>query len=825
MKSGLRIGAIGILATAGVIGAALWKADWANWTVTGKQIISHGPAVGIGSFPCNSVLSPDGKFLVTTNAGYREQLTVVEVTSGKIVDVKEFNAGGRRSKEGLYYGLCWSNGSLFVSRGTEGKATQFNLTSEGKLEFKADITLSGRTITGQLAGVAVVGDKLYIAENNFDKKNKNVGYVHEVAIATGSVTRTFEVGGYPLQVITDGNRLYVSSERDSVVNTVELSSGKVGAIKVGTMPVGLTIAGTKLYVANSGSDTISTIDIATSKVDSTVLIRPAEMRGIPSCSPLSIDIDQASNTAYVALADMNAVAVVDLKSRKLSGYVPVGWYPTSVKIANSKLFVTNAKGVVARNPNSTNQGPDGSWGKYDANIIEGTLDAIQIPVDVDKLKTFSMQAVAANRFDQKTVPTSFVKPKINHIIYIVKENRTYDQVFGDLPRGNGDPSLCLFPREVTPNQHALAERFAQMDDFYVCAEISEDGWNWSTSGMMNQYGERNYFNNYSGRRQGYDGEGENEGVKVDLKGLPDVSASPGGYIWDNCAKSGKTYRNYGFFVGEVEPLGSADGDVPPKVNVANKKALLDHTDTSFRHYDLAYADSDLWKEYGLDVKSQMKTYGEYKSTSRFAEWKREFDQFVQNGKMPQFSTVRISRDHTAGTAAGRYSPRAMVADNDYAVGEIVDAVSHSPYWKDTVICVLEDDAQAGFDHVDCHRSNALVISPYIEKNTLYSKFCNTDSMIRTMEVLLGMPPMTGYDAVAPLIEVFGKNASNIEPFSAIKPDRAIASEINKSNAYRAADSARLIARFQEESMPDVELNDILWGSIKGANSRRPLVRR
>ncbi|GDX41235.1 hypothetical protein LBMAG21_15270 [Armatimonadota bacterium] len=309
-----------------------------------------------------------------------------------------------------------------------------------------------------------------------------------------------------------------------------------------------------------------------------------------------------------------------------------------------------------------------------------------------------------------------------------------------------------------------------------------------------------------------------------------MARAASGYIWDLCKKKGISYRNYGFYVSFSAPLakGVPDEDDekrrPGTDNTPNVKALQGHTDLNFRRYDLNYADSELSLKYGFAEEGQRKGYGKYNSPSRFTEWKREFDAFVANGNLPRFSMLRLPRDHTRGTAMGALTPRAMVADNDYAVGQIVEAVSHSPYWKETAICILEDDAQDGYDHVDAHRSPAFVISPFVKRGTVDSRFYNTDSMLATMEMLLGLPPLCLYDALSSPINVFSKSANNAEPYSAIMPTKKIASEMNRATAYRAKESKRLINVLQEESMSDVELNDILWHSIKGKSTPAPAIK-
>ncbi len=474
--------------------------------------------------------------------------------------------------------------------------------------------------------------------------------------------------------------------------------------------------------------------------------------------------------------------------------------------------MSNAKGVVVRQANST--APRGD--RRGINLLEGTVMSIEIAYARSNANVLTETVMRNNRLGSESA--GLLNPGISHVIYIIKENRTYDNVFGDLP--GGDPSLCLFPREVTPNQHALAERFVLLDNFYCAAEVSGDGWQWSTASAANEYVSRNVAVNYSGRGKDYDFEGAINGGRPEFDGKNDVGSPPGGFLWDNALRHRVSLRDYGFFVGEPAEFGAKPGVDTDKAMIPTKKALLRQVDPDFREYDLAYPDSDLNKTHGVEVPGEMKSYGANGATSRFQEWKGHFDEYVRNGWMPKLQLVRFCRNHTAGTAKGQLTPRAMVADNDYAVGQLVEAISKSRFWKDTMICILEDDAQGGIDHVDTHRSPALVISPYVVKGTRDSRFYNTCGMLRTIELLLGLPPMNGYDAVADPLAVFGRKAANIDPFTAILIDKSIAGQINGANAYRSADSEKM-SRFGEDSAVDLDLNDILWRSIK----KRPLPAR
>lgn len=840
--------------------------------VTGKAITPLGKQTEVGSFPCNMAASPDGRYLVVTNAGYRQFLSVLRVSDGTLasqIEIGKERTDGSRLKEGLYYGLAFdASGTLYVSRGAEDRVAIYRLDSEGKL------TDTGRSLSNpsgtpefksphHIAGVAVgqLGKRVYAANNQTSTFTDLKGSLSILDTETNKLVGKVALPGFPYAVAvmaefrdTD-KKVYVSSERDGVVSVVDSKSLQVtGSIKTGVHPVALLLdkAQKRLFVANAGSDTISIVDTATDKVTTTVPLRPGDVRGLPGATPLGLALSPGENLLFVALADMNAVAVVDTAAGTVLGYLPTGWYPTAVAVSpdGKRLFVANAKGVQIRHPNHVNAGPMGAWGKYIENILEGTVSTIDLSetltqldtralaqnvqdlgkrmIQADTLLRHSTQVVMNNRFAPKLEQAGkslLANPGIKHVIYIIKENRTYDQVLGDLKQGNGDPSLVLFGRDVTPNQHALAERFVLLDNFYCCAEVSADGWNWSTSGMASEYTARNSTFNYSKRGKAYDFEGSNNGTPVDLRGIPDVATAPGGYFWDLCAKKGVSFRNYGMFTIFADPDDKrvrSEGD-RERENIPTKRVLTGKTDEDFRLYDMSYADSDAWVKHNAPAPRQKKAYGKYAMTSRIAEWRREWEAFEKKGDLPRMMFVRLGRDHTSGTRPGEPSPRACVADNDYAVGQMVETVSHSKFWKETVICIVEDDAQNGYDHVDAHRSIAFVISPYIKKGTVDSRFYNTDSMLRTMEILLGLPPMNQYDAIAAPLAVFDKAAENAEPYAAILPDRKIIAEVNGATTYRAKDSARLNFR-DADAVPDDVMNDILWHAVKGRNTPKPTVR-
>ena len=631
---------------------------------------------------------------------------------------------------------------------------------------------------------------------------------------------------YAIAALTKGvsadKKVYVSSEQDGCVSVLDVSDPMQGKdlkdIKTGDHPMALLLDKDqkRLFVANASSDTISQIDTATDTITRTWNLRGrAKLSGI---TPTALALNPDETRLYVTLADRNALAVLDLKSKSPAplGLIPTGWYPTSVVISpdGKRLFVANAKGARTRNPNGAN-GKTNNREQYIENILEGTVSLIPTPSDAElpPLTALAMRADLAP--DNRKLPTTGIR----HVIYIIKENRTYDEVLGDMAQGNGNKDLVLFGREVTPNQHALADRFVLLDNFYCAAEVSADGWNWSVSGMGSEYTERNVPFNYSGRGRDYDFEGGVNNLPVDLLDKPDVARAPGGYIWDAIAKKNLSYRNYGFF-NQFEEAKLPNGKVIAKENAPTKRVLAGHTDVDFLRFAMNYPDSDADRLHNAYAPNDRKTYGAHNAPSRYAEWKREFDDYVRTDSLPRFEMVRFPRDHTSGTRTGLSSPRAMIADNDYAVGQLVEAVSKSKYWKETAIFIVEDDAQDGIDHVDAHRAPAFVISPYIKPNTVDHHFYNTDSVLHSMEQLLGIPPMCRYDADAPVFAAFGSTPINDAPYTAILPARSIIAEVNGQTAYRAKDSARLDFS-RADHVPDGILNDILWHSIKGAKTPMP----
>ncbi|MDB5297217.1 MAG: Phosphoesterase family, partial [Phycisphaerales bacterium] len=807
---------------------------------TGRHIAAPpataGASHGVGSLPVNLLLSPDGKYAVTTGAGYRERLTVIRVADGQQTGVIDYPSTPEHKENGLYYGLAFGpDKTLYAAQGAAGTVAVLTLKGDGSLARVRQIKTGPQASP---AGLAVdAKGRLYVAHNEPRPADKaGLGFpasvsVHDAASGAELGRYAFKtdagLSNYPLAVAVndDGSRLYVGSQRDDAVYALDASDPAAikprATIATGSHPVGLLLdkARARLFVANAHSDTVSVVDTATDKVAHTILLRPQVAQDLAGATPLGLALSANEKMLYVALGDMNAVAVIDLAEAagpELEGYVPTGWYPTAVARAGNTLLVTNAKGDLARIPHDFKKGTKSVLSPL--TLYEGTLWRLPVPNKAD-LKQLTLAALENSHLTAKHLGAAnplagigLKAGKIEHVIYVVKENRTYDHVLGDLPQGNGDPNRCLFGRAVTPNLHALAERFVLLDNFYDSGEVSGDGWTWSTQAQANEYTVRNVPYQYSGRGRVFDYEGTNNNYptggfpatgpdgkrmsddprfKEGGPAVTDVAAAPGGHLWDQARKAGLTVRNYGMFVhsGVVEHGRTVIPDNQPSTAGLRPggRDLDGVTNVDYRRFDLNYPDSDAPRAYAERFKDPAylwptSGFGPRKMPSRYSEWKREFDLMLAkdpSGKaVPNLTLVRMGNDHTIGANPGKPSPRCMVADNDYGVGQLVEAVSRSPIWAKCAIVIIEDDAQNGPDHVDAHRSTCYVISPWMKKGTIDHTFQNTVSTIKTIECLLGLPPMNQYDAAAGVIGGWDDAPRNADPYAATMPPAAIMKERN-----------------------------------------------
>jgi len=790
-----------------------------GWTLT-----PEGAQVPTSDLPLNMALSNDGHYLlVTTNGNGDQTINVIDLRRGEsaqTVSVKKSWLGLTFAPDGKRF---------FVSGGDDNEVMVFDF-AEGKAEQSGKIILGSadyhklddreraaarRQGLGEFAfpaGIAVTpdGKRLYVAENLTHK-------VAVVDLATRQVITKIAVGEYPYdcEASSDGKRVYVSNWGSRSVAVIDTAGNQViNNIPVGDHPndLELTRDGKTLYVANANGNTVSVVSTEQMKeveAISTALHPKSPIGSTPNAVALSPD----EKTLYIANADNNDVAVVDVAKRgnsKVKGFIPTGWYPTSVRVSKDgkRIFVANGKGVAsAANP----QGPSpykGRTPQYIGSMLKGTVSLIDLP-PIAKLAQLTRSVYANSPYtdemlkaarapkEETAIPFRVGAPSpIKHVIYVIKENRTYDQVLGDMKEGDGDSSLCLFGEDVTPNQHALAREFVLLDNFYVDAEVSADGHNWSMAAYATAYTEKTWPTNYSNRGRTYDYEGSKK-----------IARPTEGYIWDYCARAGVTYRSYGEFIASREgkpggggETGADPGAAPKRENYTYEKALEGHFSAIFPSWDLNVPDN-----------------------KRVDAWLEEFREYEKNGQLPQFQIVRIGGNHTQGTRPGAPTPRAHVAENDLAVGRLVEAVSHSErYWKETAIFIIEDDAQNGPDHVDAHRSIAFVASPYTKRRHIDSTMYTTSGMLRTMELILGLPPMSQYDAAAtPMFNSFTSvtKGADLTPFKHLEA-RVDLAEKNPENAPGSQRSAQLDFS-KEDAAPDVEFNEIIWKSVRGANSRMP----
>jgi YVTN family beta-propeller protein len=579
----------------------------------------------------------------------------------------------------------------------------------------------------------------------------------------------------------------------------------VAKIAVGEHPnqIALHPEDDRLFVACASSNSVAVIDTRRGIVVETIAtaLFPRAPEG---STPDALAISPDGETLFVANADNNCIAVIDIEAparSQIKGFIPTGWYPTAVAVTpdGKSLLVGVGKGNQTK-PNPIDRSkvdPDAEPGArrlpfpYIGTTLSGALSIVRIPDDralaaytetVFRNCPYSDTLLSRAPYPHKTaIPTKVGAPSpIKHVIYVIKENRTYDQVFGDLTRGNGDPSLVMFGAKVTPNHHALAEEFVLLDNLYCNGQVSRDGHPWSTMAYNTDYIARDWTLTYSRR----------EGVDDDDEG--DLSNAPSGYLWDACARNNVSYRSYGEYGARVsQPDGTyrMEGRVP---------GLVGHTSPDF----------------GITKAGKV-----VRDSDRVDVFLKEFRAYEQDGNLPRFIVMSLGEDHTTGTTPGTYTPEACVASNDLALGRLVEAVTRSKYWPETAIFVIEDDAQNGPDHVDAHRTVGLVISPYTKRRALDSSQYSTVSMVRTIELILGLPPLSQYDAAArPMFASFTDTA-DLTPYTN-RPPQIDLEAMNTTLAYGAERSSRM--DFSEyDKIDDFALNEILWRAVKGADAPLP----
>jgi len=748
----------------------------------GWSLSPAGKSLPLGDFPMNIVISPRGKFAAVTNNGVgRQTIMLINPVSEKILDEIEIKKS--------WYGLVFNKDEtrLYASGGNDNMILVYGVTNSHleKLDsivlgkpWPVKISPTGLAIddsAGKLFITTKEDSALYVADLR-SKKFTRLALGHEA---------------YTCLPSPDRMKLYVSlwgGDQIAVIDPVKLV--RVSTIQVGSRPNDMTLTkdGRYLFVAQANDNSVSVIETASQKVIE--VFSSALYPDSPAGSTTNaVTLSGNEKTIYIANADNNCLAVFDVhepgKSKSL-GFIPTGWYPTSVKVWNNRIWVTNGKGGKSlpnpRGPNPYVRRTDST--QYIGSLFTGSLGIVPEPTR-EELSIYSSAAYKNSPYNKDVeklaegengnpIPR---KPgdhsPIKYVFYIIKENRTYDQVLGDIRAGNGDSTLCLFPQKVTPNHHALAQEFVLLDNFYVNAEVSADGHNWSMAAYANDYVEKTWPTSYGDRGGNYDYEGTRE-----------IAFPKDGFIWDYCQRAGVTYRTYGEFVD---------------MGITGVKSIESHFDRHFPGFDLKISD-----------------------ITRVERWAHDFDSLVAASALPRLNTIRLPNDHTAGARMGMPTPRAMVAENDLALGKFIEHLSQSKVWKESAVFVVEDDAQNGPDHVDAHRSVALVVSPYTRRNAHVNRMYSTASMLRTLELILGLPPMSQYDAAAtPMWECF--NSSCNATGYRCKPATYDVKEMNVLTPL-AKRSAELNLEI-EDAVPDLEFNEIIWKTVRGLNSIVPSPKR
>lgn len=819
-------------------------------------------------------LSPDGTLLAT--AGKSSELVIVDPASGQILQKVALPNDGQNEPhpdvassnilkpdtKGLlsFTGLIFSpDGRRLYFSNVNGSIKVFAVAADGKVSPSHSIPLplanAPRRKEEIPTGLALNtdGSRLYVCGNLSNQ-------LLEVDTTSGKVLRAFPVGVAPLEVVLAGDRAYVSNwggrrpepgdltgpagrgtvvridpvhhvASEGSVSIIDLKADSAAPVvrEVQTQLHASALAfspdGRYLVCANAASDNLSVIDTRTEKIVETIWVKPSPAE-IFGASPNALAFDAAGKTLYVANGTQNAIAVVRFKpasrGSKLLGLVPVGWFPGAVLLdgRRGQLIVANIKGHAFIPKKNNETGVSG----FNSHQYTGSLSFLPIP------RSRQLSALTARVWDnyrREQLQTSLLKPRphqapravperigepslIKHVVYVIKENRTYDQVMGDVAKGNGDASLCIFGAGITPNQHKMVNEFVLLDNTYCCGILSADGHQWSTTAFGTDYLERSF----AGWPRSYpDGMGDDEADAL--------AYAPTGFLWDNARLHGRTLWNFGEFAAPLcrwadpkkkgEPAwkdfydeflhGQGHVIIESRPCVDTMKPF---TPTSYVGWEMTLP--DVWRARHI--------------TNQIAAWTRA-------GQMPNLVLICLPNDHTSGTSRGHPTPAAYAADNDLAFGQIVEALSHSPFWKEMAIFGIEDDPQAGWDHVSGYRTTAYCVSPYAKRGEVVSVQYNTTSLIRTIEQILGLPPMNQFDATAtPMFACFTDqpdfrpftSVPNLVPLDQMNPDpRAMVDPELRRDALR---SARMNFR-QVDKAPEDALNRILWRAMKGTQAPYP----
>jgi len=764
---------------------------------TGRSLDPAGVTSPVGQMPLGIALSPDGRRVVLILGGWLDHGIQVVDLRGRVTQTLPQSAS--------FVGLAFSTDgrTLYASGGNTDVVYRYRWTGD-TANLEDSIVLAPRAPradgTHYPAGLALSADgrSLYVAEDLADS-------LAVVDLASNAVVQRLATGRYPYGVAvgTDGT-VFVSNWGASALSVFAPAGGgrlaTAPAIAAGRHPSALVMndSGTRLFVASGSTDRVAVVDTRARRV-LTTLLDPPPAGPDEGTTPDALALSADGTRLFAAEADANAVAVFELspatadvatatRSDRLAGRVPVGWYPTALLVRGDTLLVANGKGA-GTHPNPSHVR---SFGERDTTYTLGQIAGSMTIVPAARasgaeLAALTQRVAHANRWDEPR-PSGPSYPPFEHVIYVLRENRTYDQVLGDLTQADGDTAIVMFGRGVTPNAHALVERYGIFDRFFVNAEVSADGHNWSMAAYATDYTQKTAPINYYDRGgRSYDFQGENRGQVPD----DDVAEPGSGYLWDLAARARIDFANFGEFTRE-ERGGGADSVWWYR---GLKAFLAAHTDTTYPGWNL-----------------------EIRDQRRADVWLANLRRWVTAGRMPALQIVYLPQDHTSGAAAGAPTPRAMVADNDLALGRIVEALSHSPFWKSTVVFVMEDDAQNGPDHVDSHRSPLLVISPYTRGGVLH-RFTNTTDALRTMEEILHLDALSQFDHYGrPLRDVW-RDTPDTAPFTALTPSVPL-DERNPARGRAARDSRRLDLSAVDAADMDL-FNRVLWMAVKGEQAVYP----
>jgi len=818
-----------------------------TYVVATTQVIEPaGESTEFPGRPTDIALSPDESVLVlkttgrSTMTGAGGDLVFIDMASKTVRQLLEMPKGDNN-----FCGLEWSSdGQAVWATDAAGVLRCARRGADGAFAWAGAIALPGPGGTGDSAPGGLLLDEpnglIYVALS----RNNSIGVVD---VAAGKVAAEIPVGIAPYDVVrlretayvsnwggrkakpgeatgpTSGSRAVVDPKTGiastGTVSVVDLSRREcVGEIEVGLHPSAMALSpdGGRLFVANANSDSVSVIDTRTNKVARTFDVKPSQ--GLPfGSAPNALELSPDGGTLYVANGGNNLVAVMDAATGKMEGLIPTGWYPGALEISRDGrlLCIANIKGLGTSYTQANLQAKQDMFGEkwhgFNSHDHMGSANLLRIP-DKAEMETYTYRAACNMRLplmddararimkmapgERKIVPVPTRPGEVSvfrHVLYIIKENRTYDQVFGDLRQGNGDATLCLFGRDVTPNHHALAEQFVLLDNFYCNGVLSADGHQWTDEGYATDYIEKSF----GGWPRSYPYEGDDA-----------LAFASSGFIWDHVLRKGLTFRDYGEFVhARIDPAKSTWADIYRDYVAGTRTVTI-------------RAESPLHTLEPYLCPTFVGFPGTVQDVYRAREFLNEFREFETAGQLPNFMIMLLPNDHTNGTREGFPTPNAMVADNDLALGQIVEAVSKSKFWPDTVIFVVEDDPQAGLDHVDSHRTVALCVSPYTKRGFVDSTFYTQAGMLRTIELIFGLEPMNQITMAAnPMTNAFTATA-DLSPYTAV-PNTIPLDQMNQ-NVAQLRGKARYYAKksgeipLDEIDQADEDLfNRIIWHAVKG----------